>query len=53
MDRVHAELMNRGIAIQRTHYIGAGPEGALRAVVFANHTSQQIETLLNALKSLV
>jgi len=53
MDRVQAELMNRGIAIQRTHYIGAGPEGALRAVVFANHTSQQIETLLNALKSLV
>ncbi len=53
MDRIHAELMNRGVAIQRTHYVGAGPNGALRAVVFANHTSQQIDTLLNALKSLV
>lgn len=53
MDRVHTELMNRGIAIQRTHYVGAGPNGALRAVVFANHTSEQIETLLNGLRSLV
>ena len=53
MDRVHAELMNRGIAIQRSRYVGAGPNGALRAVVFANHTSEQIDKLLNGLKSLV
>lgn len=53
MDRIHAELMNRGIAIQRTHYVGAGPNGALRAVVFANHQSEQIDRLLSELKSLV
>jgi 7-keto-8-aminopelargonate synthetase-like enzyme len=53
MDRVHAELMNRGIAIQRSRYVGAGPNGALRAVVFANHTCEQIDRLLNGVKSLV
>ena len=53
MDRVHGALMERGIAIQRTHYVGAGPNGLLRAVVFANHTPEQIDRMLNALKSLV
>jgi len=53
MDRVHAELMNRGISIQRTHYVGAGPDGALRAVVFANHKPEQIDRMLLELKRLV
>jgi 7-keto-8-aminopelargonate synthetase-like enzyme len=53
MDRVHAELMDRGIAIQRTHYVGTGTDGALRAVVFANHTPEQISRMLNALKTVV
>jgi 7-keto-8-aminopelargonate synthetase-like enzyme len=53
MDHVHAELMNRGIAVQRTRYVGAGPYGALRAVVFANHKPEQIARLLSELKSLV
>ena len=53
MDRVHAALMERGIAIQRTHYVGAGPEGLLRAVVFANHTPEQIDRLLDELKARV
>ena len=53
MDRVHAELMSRGIAIQRTRYVGAGPNGALRAVVFANHKAEQINRLLTELKSVV
>jgi 8-amino-7-oxononanoate synthase len=53
MDRVHTELMKRGIAIQRTRYVGAGPNGALRAVVFANHRPEQIDRLLGELKSLV
>jgi 8-amino-7-oxononanoate synthase len=53
MDRIHSELMDRGIAIQRTRYIGAGPNGALRAVVFANHATQQIDHLLDVLKSTV
>jgi 8-amino-7-oxononanoate synthase len=53
MDRVHAELMNRGIAIQRTHYVGTGVNGALRAVVFANHKPDQITHLLDELKKVV
>ena len=53
MDRVHAELMNRGIAIQRTHYVGTGTNGALRAVVFANHKPEQINRMLSELKMLV
>jgi 8-amino-7-oxononanoate synthase len=53
MDRVHQKLMERGIAIQRTRYVGAGPNGALRAVVFATHTPEQINRLLGELKTLV
>ena len=53
MDRVQAEMMRRGIAIQRTDYVGAGPGGVLRAVVFANHKPEQIARMLNELKSLV
>lgn len=53
MDRVHTDLMQRGIAIQRTRYVGAGPNGALRAVVFANHKPEQIDRMLQELKTLV
>ncbi len=53
MDRVHAALMERGIAIQRMHYVGTSPKGLLRAVVFANHTPEQIDRMLNELRSLV
>lgn len=53
MERVHDELMNRGIVIQLSHYVGAGPAGVLRAVVFATHTNEQIDRLLSALKTLV
>jgi len=53
MERVHAELMNRGIAVQLSHYVGAGPAGVLRMVAFATHTDEQIDRLLVALKALV
>ncbi len=53
MERVHTELMNRGIVIQLSHYVGAGPAGVLRMVVFATHTNEQIDRLLAALKALV
>jgi 7-keto-8-aminopelargonate synthetase-like enzyme len=53
MDRVQAEMMKRGIAIQRTDYVGAGPKGVLRAVVFANHKPEQIARMLTELRSLV
>lgn len=53
MDRVHQALLDRGICIQRSHYVGAGTEGVLRAVVFSTHTTEQIDRLLAALKALV
>ena len=53
MERVHDELMNRGIVIQLSHYVGAGPAGVLRAVVFATHTNEQIDRLLSSLKALI
>jgi 7-keto-8-aminopelargonate synthetase-like enzyme len=53
MDRVQAEMMKRGIAIQRTDYVGGGPNGVLRAVVFANHKPEQIARMLSELRSLV
>lgn len=53
MDRVQAELLRRGIAIQRTHYVGADNKGALRAVAFATHTAEQINQLLSELKRVV
>ena len=53
MDRVHQGLMQKGIAIQRTHYVGSGAEGALRVVVFSTHTAEQINRLLEELGKLV
>jgi 7-keto-8-aminopelargonate synthetase-like enzyme len=53
MERVHAELMSRGIVIQLSHYVGVGPEGILRVVVFATHTPAQIDRLLAELKTVV
>jgi len=53
MDRVHQGMMQRGIAIQRIHYVGGGVEGVLRIVVFSTHTSEQINRLLEELGKLV
>ena len=53
MERVHGELMNRGIVIQWSHYVGAGPAGVLRMVVFATHTNEQIDRLLSTLKAVI
>jgi hypothetical protein len=53
MERVHDELMDRGIVIQLSHYVGAGPAGVLRMVAFATHTDEQIDRLLSTLKALI
>jgi len=53
MKRVQCQLMDRGISIQFTHYIGAGPNGVLRAVVFSTHTEAQIDHLLSELNKLI
>jgi 7-keto-8-aminopelargonate synthetase-like enzyme len=53
MERVHAALMDRGICIQLSHYVGAGEAGVLRIVVFSTHTGEQIDRLLGTLNALV
>jgi len=53
MQGVHRELLERGIAIQHTHYPGVDTEGVLRAVVFSSHTPDQIQRLIDELGRLV
>jgi 7-keto-8-aminopelargonate synthetase-like enzyme len=53
MRKVHSELFDRDIAIQYTHYPGAGSEGVLRVVVFSTHTRDQIERLIDELGEVV
>ena len=53
MDRVYEALMDRGICIQRTRYVGTGAGGALRAVVFSTHSAEQIDRLIAELGALV
>ena len=53
MRQVHSQLFERDIAIQYTHYPGAGAEGVLRAVVFSTHTTEQIQRLIDELGQVV
>jgi hypothetical protein len=46
-------LERRGIALTRSHYVGAGSKGVLRAAVFANHKPEQIARMLDELKPLL
>src|SRR5262249_14819500 len=50
MQHVHQRLLDQGIAIAFARdYAGAGPHGTLRIAVFASHTHQQIDRLVDAL----
>lgn len=53
MQQLHSQLMERGVYIQHIKYIGSGPEGVLRTVVFSTHTHQQIQHLINTLKEII
>jgi len=53
MKRIRQELMKRHIAIQYCHYMGSGKEGVLRVVVFSTHTKTQIDSLAEALNTLL
>jgi 8-amino-7-oxononanoate synthase len=54
MQRVHASLLERGIAIAYTRdYAGAGPDGMLRVAVFATHTPDMIDRLVEVLGQLL
>jgi len=53
MTRVHNGLLQKGIAIQFTTYVGGPKDGALRIVVFSEHTKEQIQILLDTLAELI
>jgi 8-amino-7-oxononanoate synthase len=54
MQRIQRELMQRGVVIAyMAAYSGLGPEGALRLAVFATHTGEMIEQLLDELRRLI
>jgi 7-keto-8-aminopelargonate synthetase-like enzyme len=54
LQRVHAELKQRGIVVPyMATYSGLGPAGALRIAVFATHTDEMIQRLLEALRSIL
>ncbi len=50
---VQLRLLERGISIQHSHYIGAGESGVLRIVVFSQHTRRQLERLLHSLREVL
>lgn len=53
LERIRAELYRRGIAVEvERSYPSAPPGGGLRIAVFADHSPEQIERLLEALKEI-
>ncbi len=53
MKRVQAALFDKGIAVALLKYVGAPAGGVLRASVFSEHTTDQIDRLLGELERLV
>jgi 7-keto-8-aminopelargonate synthetase-like enzyme len=53
MKKVQQALLDRGIALPYTKYIGAPAGGVLRASIFSAHTDAHIDKLLEELKKLV
>jgi 8-amino-7-oxononanoate synthase len=52
MKKVQKELFDRGIAVALLHYVGAPEGGVLRASIFSEHTTEQIDRLLAEMKRL-
>ena len=54
MQRIHETLKTRGIMVPYVGtYSGIPPEGVLRFAVFANHTTAQLDRLLDELRSIL
>jgi len=53
MKRVQKELLDNGIALPYTKYIGAPSGGVLRASIFSAHTDAHLDQLLEELKKLL
>jgi len=43
-------LFDRGIHIHYSQYVGAGPEGIVRCAVFRNHSREDIDVLVDAVR---
>ena len=52
MKKVQKELFDRGIAVALLKYVGAPEGGVLRASIFSEHTTEQIDRLLDEMKRL-
>jgi 8-amino-7-oxononanoate synthase len=53
MRALQLRLMAEGIFVFYSTYVGAGPNGAIRCAVFADHTEAQIDRLHGALRALL
>jgi 7-keto-8-aminopelargonate synthetase-like enzyme len=53
MRRIHQELKNAGIILPYSTYSGAGKEGTLRIAVFATHTDEMLDRLLEEMRRIV
>jgi glycine C-acetyltransferase/8-amino-7-oxononanoate synthase len=54
MRRIQSGLKDRGVLVAyMAAYSGLGSEGALRLAVFATHTAEMIEELIDKLKGLL
>jgi len=53
MQLIQQNMLKYKIAIQYCHYVGAGDEGILRAVVFSTHSKDHIDQLVKKLKSFI
>ena len=50
-NRIHNYLLDKGIFVQLSHYIGAHKSGVIRIVVFSTHTKEQIDFLIQNLSA--
>jgi len=53
MQSIQARLLERGIFIAYSTYVGAGPAGVLRFAAFADHCDADIQRLLDELRPLL
>lgn len=53
MQTLQARLMSEGIYVLHSNYIGAAPAGVIRCGIFADHTDEHIERLIDALRRLL
>lgn len=53
MLRVHRTLMDRGIVVPYSKYVGAPAGGVLRASIFSEHTEEQLNRLISELRDLI